>query len=122
MSCQKCEDEPIRGAFYRWKNTNIEIIACKEHWLEIKEALSRPSKQGVEFKSASEVFIWLQKIHWADLNRIELSKAIFAKFSQPTIQVKFPERVKCHTEPMATCGGCIHNAAIDEFKRINKGE
>jgi len=41
MSCEKCEKEPIVGAFYRWKTANIEIIACKEHWLEIREALNK---------------------------------------------------------------------------------
>ena len=41
MSCQKCEEEPMRGAFFRWKNANIEIVACKEHWLEITDILNR---------------------------------------------------------------------------------
>ena len=45
MSCKKCEEEPIRGAFYRWKIANVEIIACKEHWLEIREALSKMQKE-----------------------------------------------------------------------------
>jgi len=40
MSCEKCEDEPLRGAWYRWKNANVEIVACEEHWLEITEALN----------------------------------------------------------------------------------
>lgn len=39
MSCQKCEDDPILGAFLRWKNANIEIIACEEHWKEIRDVL-----------------------------------------------------------------------------------
>ena len=39
MSCSSCEDEPITGAFLRWHNANVEIIACKKHWLEIRDAL-----------------------------------------------------------------------------------
>ena len=41
MSCEKCDTEPIRGAFSRWKTANGEIIACEEHWLEIREALNK---------------------------------------------------------------------------------
>ena len=40
MSCKKCEEEPITAAFYRWKTANVEIIACKEHWLEIRDVLN----------------------------------------------------------------------------------
>ena len=39
MSCRTCNEEPLHGAYLRWKSTNIEIIACREHWLEIKEVL-----------------------------------------------------------------------------------
>ena len=45
MSCEACEENPTLGAFYRWKNANIEIIACREHWLEISEALSEAQKR-----------------------------------------------------------------------------
>lgn len=48
MSCQKCDNEPITGAYYRWKNANIEIVACKEHWLEIREVLNKAQKEGYE--------------------------------------------------------------------------
>ena len=41
MSCEKCENEPVRGAYYRWKNATIEIIACKEHWLEVRDVLCK---------------------------------------------------------------------------------
>ncbi len=41
MSCEKCDKEPLRGAFLRFKNANIEIIACKEHWLEVREAIMK---------------------------------------------------------------------------------
>lgn len=46
MSCQKCEDEPIYGAYYRWKNANIEIVACREHWLEVREVLNKYQKEN----------------------------------------------------------------------------
>ncbi len=26
MACRKCNEEPIMGAFYRWKNANVEKI------------------------------------------------------------------------------------------------
>ena len=35
------DNEPIRGAYYRWKHATVEIIACKEHWLEITEVLNK---------------------------------------------------------------------------------
>ena len=41
MSCNNCEEEPIQGAFYRWKNANVEIVACKEHWIEITDELNK---------------------------------------------------------------------------------
>lgn len=41
MSCKECQNKPIRGAFYRWGKANIEIIACKEHWLEIRDVLNK---------------------------------------------------------------------------------
>ena len=39
MSCRTCKEEPLRGAYLRWKTANIEIIACREHWLEIRDIL-----------------------------------------------------------------------------------
>lgn len=41
MSCENCEDNPIRGAFYRWSRANVEIIACEEHWKQIRDALNK---------------------------------------------------------------------------------
>ena len=41
MSCEECNNNAIEGAFYRWKNANVEIIACRKHWLEIREALNK---------------------------------------------------------------------------------
>ena len=41
MSCDKCDNEPLRGAFYRWGTATVEIIACKKHWLEIREVLNK---------------------------------------------------------------------------------
>lgn len=46
MSCKACEETSLRGAFYRWKNANIEIVACKKHWLEIREVLSKAQEQA----------------------------------------------------------------------------
>lgn len=44
MSCENCDtkqDDPNSGiAYYRWKNANIAIDGCKEHLLEIFDALS----------------------------------------------------------------------------------
>lgn len=45
MSCEQCENNPIRGAFYRWKHATVEIIACREHWLEIRSALSKAQEE-----------------------------------------------------------------------------
>lgn len=42
MSCEACEKEPVRGAFIRWKNANVEIIACPKHWREIRDELVAP--------------------------------------------------------------------------------
>ncbi len=39
MSCEQCENKPIRGGYFRWKNADIEIIACEKHWLEIRDVL-----------------------------------------------------------------------------------
>lgn len=41
MSCINCDEKPIIGACYRWKNANVEIIACREHWLEVTEVLNK---------------------------------------------------------------------------------
>jgi hypothetical protein len=45
MSCIDCEEKPIRGAYYRWKNANVEIIACEKHWREIREVLSEAQSE-----------------------------------------------------------------------------
>jgi len=43
MSCHQCEvaqNEPETKKFYfRWKNANIQIVACNNHAAEIMEAL-----------------------------------------------------------------------------------
>ncbi len=46
MSCVDCEEKPIRGAYYRWKNANVEIIACVKHWKEIREVLNKEQKNN----------------------------------------------------------------------------
>lgn len=35
MSCQKCEDTPLRGCYVRVGNGNVEIIACEDHAREL---------------------------------------------------------------------------------------
>lgn len=54
MSCSECENNPVRGAFYRWKNANVEIIACKQHWLEIREVLTKAQRNEGKLHSPSE--------------------------------------------------------------------
>jgi hypothetical protein len=48
MSCIDCEEKPLRGAYYRWKNANVEIIACEKHCKEIMEALNKVQKENEE--------------------------------------------------------------------------
>lgn len=54
MSCIKCDNEPLRGAFYRWKNTNVEIVACQEHWIEIRDVLRWAQRGRVEQRKIRE--------------------------------------------------------------------
>lgn len=53
MSCIDCEDKPIRGAYYRWKTANVEIVACEKHWKEIREVLNKFQKEEYEKKTDS---------------------------------------------------------------------
>lgn len=39
MSCKNCDEQSVVG-HYRWKNANIEIKACQEHFSEMITALS----------------------------------------------------------------------------------
>jgi hypothetical protein len=41
MSCQDCEECQEQGikSYYRWRNANIEIVACPQHLMEVFEAL-----------------------------------------------------------------------------------
>jgi hypothetical protein len=45
MGCKECDYKPIKGAFYRWKNANVEIVACEKHWLEIREVLNKAQER-----------------------------------------------------------------------------
>ncbi|KKM79321.1 hypothetical protein LCGC14_1351140 [marine sediment metagenome] len=49
MSCQNCnikQDDPNSGiAYYRWKNANIAIDGCREHVLEIFDALNKAQSE-----------------------------------------------------------------------------
>ena len=44
MSCKNCDENPLVGAYYRWGKANVEIVACREHWLEIREVLNEAQK------------------------------------------------------------------------------
>ena len=49
MSCRICIDsqDRLEGSYwYRWKNANIEIRACRQHAKEIIDALNGLQKQG----------------------------------------------------------------------------
>ena len=44
MSCNECDDNPIRGAYLRFGNEKIgwaaiEIVACEKHWKAAREKL-----------------------------------------------------------------------------------
>lgn len=47
MSCEKCGQfqESEMTSYFRWKNANIEIRACKEHLLEVFEVLKNYNKK-----------------------------------------------------------------------------
>jgi len=40
MSCKECDENPITGAYYRWRNANIEIVGCRQHVKEVMETLN----------------------------------------------------------------------------------
>jgi hypothetical protein len=48
MSCQDCEDfqNLNQTSYYRWKNANIEIRACKTHLLEIFDVLNDAQEES----------------------------------------------------------------------------
>ena len=48
MGCTNCEKEPLRGAYFRWKNANIEIIGCEKHLKEIREVLRKAQLEVLE--------------------------------------------------------------------------
>lgn len=56
MACLECEDNPLKGAFYRWSNANIEIIACEKHWIEVRDALnkSKRNQPGWDYSTKEE--------------------------------------------------------------------
>ncbi len=49
MSCPTCATTPLRGAFARWKHTNVEIIGCREHVREVLEALRDAQEPPARF-------------------------------------------------------------------------
>ena len=49
MSCRECEiaqQEESTVYYYRWKNANVVILSCKEHFLEIRDALNAKQSEG----------------------------------------------------------------------------
>mgnify|MGYP001569726400 CR=1 FL=1 len=54
MSCKKCEieqeDNTEWGAFYRWKNANVEIRGCDEHLREIFDTLNKVQNERINSK------------------------------------------------------------------------
>jgi hypothetical protein len=50
MSCAKCENlqRSDMTSYYRWKNADIEIRACREHLIEVFEALNAAQAQARE--------------------------------------------------------------------------
>lgn len=47
MSCQDCDEfqETSMTSYYRWKNANVEIRACKKHLLEIFDVLNKAQEE-----------------------------------------------------------------------------
>ena len=52
MSCKDCTDFQDSGneVYYRWKNANVRIGACKGHTLEIFEVLNKAQQPVSESK------------------------------------------------------------------------
>jgi len=47
MSCQECNDfqDSDKTSFFRWKNANIEVRACKKHMIEIYDVLREAQRK-----------------------------------------------------------------------------
>lgn len=47
MSCKQCSkfQDGKWTSYFRWKNANIEVRACKEHMKEVYEALSKAQRK-----------------------------------------------------------------------------
>lgn len=130
--CKKCKElECVLDAWHTAFGTTQLTHALDR--LQVAE-----NKQGVELDDIYELLCNKRLIQNDDGKIVipfkqyneylwELSKAIFAKFAQPTIQIKFPEKYDIYKMKH---GAVVQNtwreegwnAAIDEFKRINKGE
>lgn len=54
MSCNDCEkfQESTMTSYYRWKNANIEVRACRKHLKEVFEALNDAQEVREETKEA----------------------------------------------------------------------
>lgn len=50
MTCDKCVSAQYmkHSYYYRWKNTNVEISCCAEHFMEIAEVLNEIQRKESE--------------------------------------------------------------------------
>jgi hypothetical protein len=60
MSCDACDAAPVRGAFVRWRMANVDIIACREHWTQIRDTLVAVQAADRE-KLAARLFAAMQE-------------------------------------------------------------
>jgi len=52
MSCKECEEMQNGSltSYYRWKNANIEVRACKMHLKEVYDALNKAQRENAELE------------------------------------------------------------------------
>ena len=87
MSCEKCENEPIVGAFYRWKTANVEIVACKAHWLEISEALHEAQSKPKRPVTAERIEIVLE-------DKFQMVESVWLDIGGKEAEIRFDELAK----------------------------
>ena len=76
MSCPDCELNPLRGAMYRWKHANVEIVGCRAHVAEIMAALS--SVQAAERYGTPD-----ERARWLAQQRKDLLHALDHRTERP---------------------------------------
>jgi hypothetical protein len=82
MSCDNCDNAPLRGAYLRFGNPaigygNIEIVACKEHWIAARQRLLQPwlPSEDVEYLN----WIIAQASASISVQNVDKARAILAK-------------------------------------------